>query len=203
MVDRTQQRRRREGRVHDERQVVLLRDRGIAVEVGDVERGVADGLDEEEARLLVDRRLDRREVVHRGEVHLDARVGEDGVELRERAAVEVVGRDDLVARAGDVRDGEEDRRRAGGERLRRGAALERGDALREDVVRGVHQARVDVAELAQGEEVGAVLAVAEVVGGRAVDRHRARVRGGVSVRVLSGVDRQGFDVELAHGKDLS
>ena len=198
MVDGADERRRREGGVHHQREVVLLRHGRVALDVGDVERGVADGLDEDQARLLVDRRLDRREVVHRGEVHLDARVGEDGVELREGAAVEVVGRDDLVARLRDVRDGEEDRRRAGGERLGRRAAFKGRESLGEDVVRRVHEAGVDVAQLLEPEEVGAMLGVAEVVGGGAIDGDGSRVCRGVAVRVLSGVNCQGFNVEVAH-----
>ena len=51
-------------------------------------------------------------------------------------------------------------------------ALERGDALLEDVSGGVHDARVDVAELLQREEVGGVRGVFEGVRSRLVDRHR-------------------------------
>ena len=199
VVQRAQQRRRREGRVDDEREVVLLRDGRVALDVRDVEGRVADGLDEDQARLLVDRGLHGGEVVHRGEVHLDAGVRQDRVELREGASIEVVRRDDLVAGLRDVRDGEEDRRRAGGERLGRRAALECREALGEDVVRRVHEAGVDVAQLAKAEEVGAVLRVAEVVGGGAVHGDGARVGRRVAVWVLAGVYRQRFNVEVAHG----
>ena len=41
------------------------------------------------------------------------------------------------------------------------SAFESGHALLEHVARGVHDARVDVAWGAQGEEVGGVLAVVE------------------------------------------
>ena len=112
MLDRAQKRRRREGRVHHERQMVLSRDGRVSFDVGDVKSRVADGLDEEKPSLLVDRGLDGGEVVHRREVHLDAGVREDCVELAERAAVEVVRRDDLVSDAGDVRYREVDGRRA-------------------------------------------------------------------------------------------
>ena len=196
VVKRPQKRRRRKRGVHDERKVVPVRDFRILLYVRDVKGGVADRLDKEKPSLLVYRRFDGPKVVDGGEVHLDARVREDRVELAERAAVEVRGSDNLVASAGDVRDGEEDRRRAGGERLRSRAALERRDALGEDVVRRVHEASVDVAKLPETEEVGPVLGVAEVVGRRPVDRNGACVSRGVAEGRLSCVDCQRFNVEF-------
>ena len=194
VVEGAEERRRGERGVHHERQAVAVRDGRVAFDVRDVKGGVADGLDEDQARLLVDRGLDGGEVVHGRELRLDANVRENRVELAERAAVEVARRHDLVAGAGDVGDGEVDGRRAARKGLRRRAALERRDALGEHVVRRVHEPRVDVAELPEAEEVGAVLGVAEVVGRGAVHRHGPGVRGGVAVRVLTGVDRQRFDV---------
>ena len=85
------------------------------------------------------------------------------------AAVEVVGRDDLVAHLGDVQQGERGRRLPGGHRQRAGAAFDRGDALLEHVGGRVHDPGVDVPELLQGEQVRRVLGVLEDVGGRLVD----------------------------------
>ena len=180
--------------------MVPVRDLRVLLDVGDVKGGVADGFNEDKPSLLIDRRFDGPKVVHGREAHLDADVRQDGVELAEGAAVEIVRRHDLIARAGDVRYGEIDRRSARCERLRRRTAFEGRDALGEHVVRGVHQAGVDVAELAQGEEVRPVLGVAEVVGRGAVHRHGARVRRRISVCVLSGVHRQRLDMvcSVAH-----
>jgi hypothetical protein len=178
-------------------QAVAVRDSRVAFDVRDVKGRVADGLYEDQARLLVDCGLDGGEVVHGREFRLYADVRQDGVELAEGAAVEVARRHDLVACPRDVRDREVDGRRAARKGLRRCAALERRDALCEHVVRGVHQAGVDVAELAQAEEVGPVLGVAEVVCRGAVHRHGPRVGGGVAVRVLPGVDRQCLDMVLS------
>ena len=71
---------------------------------------------------------------------------------------------------------------------RAGAAFDRGDALLEDVGGRVHDPRVDVAELLQGKEIGGVIGALEDVGGRLVNRHRARAGGGVGH--LAGVQRQ-------------
>ena len=64
-------------------------DFSVLFDVRDVKGGIAYGLDIDKARLVVDGGLDGGKVVHRREVHLDADVWQDGVELAERAAVEV------------------------------------------------------------------------------------------------------------------
>ena len=196
VLDRAQQRRGRERRIHDERQMVLPRDGRIGLDVCHVEAGIADRLDVDRARLLVDRGLDGGEVVDGREAHRDALLRQDRVELRERPAVEVVRRDDLVAQLREVRDREVDRRRARGEGQRGRAAVERRETLLEHVVRRVHQAGVDVARLLEAEQVGAVLRVTEVVGRRAVDWDVAGQGCGVRV-LLSRVDGQGLEMELA------
>jgi hypothetical protein len=114
-------------------------------------------------------------------------------ELRQRVVEEVVGAavergrgDDLVARVGDGQDGERLGGLPRGERERGRAAFERGDALLEDVGRRVHDARVDVAELLQGEEARGVVRVVEDVGRGLVNWHSARVCR--RVRLLPAVD---------------
>ena len=71
------------------------------------------------------------------------------------------------------------------------AALERGDALLDGVLRGVHDPRVDVAGLGEAEEGGGVVGVAEDVGRRLVDRQRAGAGGGVGA--LAGMDLLGLE----------
>ena len=75
---------------------------------------------------------------------------------------------------------------AGGDRERRGAAFERGDALLQHRVGRVADARVDVAEGLQAEQRGGVIDVVEHEGGRLVDRRRARAGGRVGLR--AGMD---------------
>ena len=64
----------------------------------------------------------------------------------------------------------------------------RGDALLENVGGRVHQARVDVAEFLQGEQIRGVVGALEDVGGRLVNRHGARAGGRIGD--LAGVQRQ-------------
>ena len=60
--------------------------------------------------------------------------------------------------------------------------------------------RRENAEFAKREKVGAMLGIAEVVGRRAIHRHRAGVRRRVARRVLASMDRQRFEMVffLAH-----
>ena len=96
---------RREGIVHDERDLVAVRDGRDLLDVDDVAVGVAEGLDEEEFRLGADRFFEIIEVDRIDEGGRDA-VGDERV-LQEvvGAAVDGLGRHDVVACAGDVEDG--------------------------------------------------------------------------------------------------
>ncbi len=80
----------------------------------------------------------------------------------------------LAARCGEGRD----------------PALERRDPLLEDIGGGVGKAGVDVAELGEGEEAGAVGGVVKGVGSGLVDRHGAGV--GARSGRLAGVELEGF-----------
>ena len=84
-----------------------------------------------------------------------------------------------------------------------GPAFERRNALLEHVGRRVHDAGVDVAELLQRKQAGGVVGVVEHVRRGLVDRHGARLGGGVSR--LPAVNGEGVEVKirfrvgLAHG----
>ena len=83
---------------------------------------------------------------------------------------------------------------------RRDAALERRDALLEHGDRRVRDPAVDVAGALQVEQPRGVVGVGEDVGGRLVDRHRARASGGVGR--LPGMQRQGVWIQepgIDHG----
>ncbi len=62
---------------------------------------------------------------------------------------------------------------------RRYAAFEGRNALLKDVGRGVHDARVDVAELLQGEEPPGMVGIVKDIRGGLVNRHGAGARSGV------------------------
>ena len=123
-------------------------------------------------------------------------------ELRERVVEQVVGaavergaRHEVVARLGDVEDREGLGGLAGGERHGGEPAFERRDALFQHVLGGVHDPRVDVAQLGEPEQRGGVLGVAERVGRGLVDRGGTsaggRVGRGARVHLL-GLEGPGF-----------
>ena len=190
VFDRAQKGGRSEGRVHHQRQMVLFCNRRIALDVRNVEAGIADGFDVERAGFFVDCRFHRRKIVDVCEADGDSLLRQDCVKLGEGSAVKIVGGDDFVSEFCNVGERKVDCRRAGGKGQCRRAAVERRQTLFQNIIGRIHQPGVDVSGLLKRKEVGAVLRVAEAVCGGAVHRNRAGKRGRVGG--LSGVDRQGF-----------
>ena len=177
VLERADEVRRRDGVVDDERDAGVVRHIGDERDVEDVDARVADGLGEQELRVRADRAgplVGIILVLHEG--RLDAELGEGVLEQVVGAAVDRRARHDVVAGLGDVEHGEGRGRLPGGEQECSGAALERGDALLDHGLGGVLDARVDVAELGEREQVLGVLGVIEDVGGGLVDRGRPCVR---------------------------
>ena len=75
----------------------------------------------------------------------------------------------MVARAGYIKDRIGDGGCARGYGQGAHAALQRGDALLEDILGGVGQAAVDVAGVGQAEARGRVLGIMEYIGACLVD----------------------------------
>ena len=150
------------------------------------------------------RRRDRRVV---DEADLDAQLGQRVVEEVVRPAVERRARHDVIA---GLRQGEHghglggltrgDGERAGDPDGGLGATFEVGHARLEDPLGGVHDPRVDVAHLFEGEQRGAVRGVAELVGGGLVDGHRPRPGG--RVRLLAGMDHACLEALVSHARSV-
>ena len=172
-----------------------MRDARNLRDVEDVDLRVADRLTEEQLRVRADSSAPLvRIVLVLNERRLDTELGERVLEQVVGSAVDRRGRDDVVAGLRDV----EHRVRLGClaacDEEGTGAALERGEALLDDILRRVHDARVNVAELGQREEVRGVLGVVEDVRRRLIDRRRACLGGrvGLSARV----DLLGFEAPV-------
>mmetsp|Transcript_7671 Transcript_7671/g.32595 ORF Transcript_7671/g.32595 Transcript_7671/m.32595 type:complete len:359 (+) Transcript_7671:455-1531(+) len=190
---------RAEGVVADERDAVLVRDGFQRAEVGHGETRVADRFHVDGFGVSVDESFEGLRFVVLGELHVDPQTRQRHFELVIRPAVQRRRRHDVVPHLADGRDREELRGHTRGDRDRADATLQRGDALLEHVVRGVHDARVDVPERAQAEQIGSMLRVVEAVGGGLVNRKRARVGGGIGH--LARVHLQGLELELVAGHD--
>ena len=171
----------RECRVDDQRQPGVVGDLGDGLQVADLERRVGARFAEEGAGVLVDGGGEVGRLLGVDEAAVDAQrrqdIGEHGV----GAAVQVARRDDVVALLRAVDDGVEAgrgaRRKSNAAHLR--SALQKADAFLDDVGGRVHQARVDVAELLEREEVCGVLGAVELVRRRAVHGDGLRVGRGV------------------------
>ena len=129
------------------------------------------------------------------EGHVDSQAREGVVKLIIGAAIEPVTADDVVARLaqGQNRYGLGGVTAAGCQRA--DAAFQIGDALLQDVGRGIHDTRIDVAGLLQGKQVGGVFCALELEAGGLIDRHGAAAGGWV--RALPGVQLPRVEAESA------
>lgn len=77
---------------------MTMSERGILFDIRDIETWVADSLNVDKARLLVNRRFRRREVIH---LHIAgvnvARLRQNHIKLGVSSAIEVRSRDKLIA----------------------------------------------------------------------------------------------------------
>ncbi len=195
MLDGTTEVRAREGVVDDERNAQLATGVGQRTEVGDVESRIADRLDEPCLGRVVGRRDEARDVGRVDEPRGDPEALEGVQEDVPGPAVEGVRRDDRIARSGEVEDSKHLRRVARRGRDRIGTPVQCGDAVLEGGVGGVGEARVDVAEGAQPEEVGCLLGRLERIRDCLVDGEGPRTGGRVGRG--AGVDRGGIEMEVA------
>ena len=158
--------------------VLAMRDRAHALDVGDVEHRVGRRLDEQVLGVRLDRRLDQLGLrgVDIGEV--EAELAAHLLEQPERAAVGVVADQHVIAGL-EPRQQRVDRRHARRKRKRRGARFDRRDVALERHARRVLRAAVF--------EAGMRLAEAVLHVGRGlIDRRDDRARRGIGL--LSGVN---------------
>ena len=138
MLDGTQKVRRGEGRIHDERQAMLVRHFGHGSHVGEIQHWIADGFDEDGAGLGGNGLLEVFGIARVHKAGGDSKLRQDGVELGIGATVQVVGRDDFVASLGNGNNGVEDGRCARGQGHRGRAPFKLCDSLLKNVRGGVH-----------------------------------------------------------------
>jgi hypothetical protein len=189
--------RRGEGVVDDERNFVRVGQGGERFLVEDRAARIADGFAVERAGLLRDGLLPGGEVVRIDQRNFDGKLEERLLELRDGAAVQMRGGDDLITRRKERHQRDELRRHAAGDGERAGRAFKRGHAFLEDGRGRVADARVDVAVLLQLEKLRGLVGVVEDVGGRLVNRHGPRA--GVRVGNVAGVDHPGLKTKFARG----
>ena len=158
ILERAQLIRRRERAVDDERDVVLVRDVSDSLDVDEVGIRIANGLDVDDARVLLDSLLEDLDALRRvDERRLDAVVWEGVLKEVVGAAVDRRSRDDVLAVVDECLECIRDSRSARSDGDSCDAALECRDTLGEYILRRVRQAAVDVAGILECEAVRCML----------------------------------------------
>ena len=181
---------RRGGVVHDERNAVFAPDVGDLPDREDMELRVRQRLRVEGARPVVDGAAEVLGVRRIDEAHFDALVLQRIGEQVPGASVEVGRAHYIVAGMGDVLEGECRRRLARCQRQSRDPAFQRRHSILQHGVGRIHDPRVDIAELAQREQVRGVLGIPELVGRGLVDRDGDRT--GVGVASVARMEHDGL-----------
>ena len=166
---------RGEGVVHEEGHAVGMSKAGEAFDVKDVAAGIRDGFTEDTLRVRAEERLDffvGRVGVKEGA--LDAHLFHRHAKEIERAAVDGVGGEEVVAGFADVEDGIERRSLSAGGQHRTDAALERSNLGRHGIVGRVLKTRVEIAAVLEVEQSRHLLAVVIFKGGALIDGKHAR-----------------------------
>ncbi len=179
--------------VHHQRHARRVRRLRQRLEVRDAEVRVAQRLGKEGPRAVVRERGEGLWRLLRHEARLNAQPAQRDVQQVGAPTVELAAGHDVVPSLRERGERDQMRRLAAGDRERRGAAFERGDALLEHVRGRVLKAGVDVAELLQAEKPRGVVGVVEDVRRGLVDGHGPRL--GRRVGDLSGVELERVEVE--------
>ena len=204
MLNGTNEERRSERVVDEERDIVTVSNLGQAVDISNVGVGVSEGLGIKSPGLGQDGSLYGLQVAHVDDGVLHSKVGQSMGDEVERAAIEIVGSHDMVARQQDILQGQSD----GSGTRRHGqsghATLKGSHPLLEHTLCGVGESAIDVAGIAQAETVGSMLRVAEHIGCGLVDRHRAGIGCWVGL-LLTYMELEGLEtiLVLAHNFFLS
>ena len=154
-------------------------DLGQRLDVRDIQLGVAQGLGVNGPRLVVDQRAQPVEVVRVDEFDGNSPLGKGVVKEVVGSAIERGGGDDLFPSRGQRRQSQGFSRLPRGRRQPRRSAFQSRHPLLEDIVGGVHDAGINVAELLQSKEPSGMTGVMEDIRSGLVDGHGARTRGWV------------------------
>jgi hypothetical protein len=184
---------RREGVVDQQRQTMVMRDRGHLGQIQNFEPRIADSLGEHEAGLGADGCAIGVGIARIDEGRRDTEARQGQLQQIGAAAVQRLGRHEVTAGAHQRRDRQVQCRLAarGGDRA--DPAFERCDPLLEHRDRGIGDTRIDMPGALKIEQRRRLIGALEHVGGGLIDRYGARA--GRRVRPLPGVQRHGIEPE--------
>lgn len=150
-------------------------------EIRDIVPRIPNGLEIDRLGLVVNGSSNIFRLVSLHELGRDSQPREHHLELIVRAAIQIAGRDNIVTGMREGRDGHELRGLARGCGNGGNTALQGCDALFKDIYCRVHYATIDVAELFEAEEPGAVGRVIEDIGTRGINGDCPGVGGGIGL----------------------
>lgn len=176
---------RGKGIVDQQRDVMFLGNGRYFLKGKDGDVRVAQRFAVDQLGILLDGRRKRRRIcgVYKGDGN--AQPGQSIVELVVGAPIQTTAADDMVARLAKGQNGHDLRPMATAGGHCSHAPFQVGDALFQDIGGGVHDARIDIAELFEGKEVGSVFGVIELETGGLVKGYSPAAGGGVGL--LAGV----------------
>ena len=201
MLDGAAQIRGGRGVVDDQRQAHPVGQCGNGIQIGDIAAGVGDGFAEDRAGVLIDRRLDRRQIVEIHELRRPAELADRIAELLDRAAVKLGRRHHIAARLHQREQRHDLRRMAGRTAHCPHAPFQRRHPFCQRRHGRVGQARIDVSNLLQVEQFRGMVRIAEHIGRGLIDRHLPRA--GCRIGLCPGMDLQRVESQgSGHGRSL-
>ena len=171
--------RRSRGVVDNQRNAVLLRDRGKRIKVRYIPARIGDGLAEQGAGVFVERRLHRVQIFRVNELCGPSEPIDRAAELGDRPAVQPVGGNDVAPGLHDRKERHDLSAVAGRAANRACTAFKGGEPLLQNCDSRVCKSRIDVADFLEVEQSRGVIGIPENVGRRLVDWRLPRARGGV------------------------
>ncbi len=200
MIDRAKQHGRCERVVDDERDAGFVRNLRERIHVCERARRVADRFRKQHLRIRFDGGADCVVVIDRSEGGFDAHAPQRNAELRDRAAVDVLRADDVIAVLREREHDAELRGEAARERNCAQTVFQARHAFFERRHGRIAYAAVDMAVAAQLKELGCLLGRAEDISCRLINGRDARA--GYGVGRCARVDGTCRESELAilHGR---
>ena len=142
-----------EGVVHDEGHTMLVSHLGETLDVEDIATGVRDGLTKEALRVGAEASLNARIVpIGVNESALDAKFLQRHAKEVEGAAVNRVGRNEMVASLTDVEDGVEVSSLSAAGQHSPNSAFQGSNLLSDSIVRGVSKAGIEITAVLEVKE---------------------------------------------------
>ena len=197
VFERTQLIRRRERAVNDKRDLMLMSDVSDSLDVDEVGIRIADGLNVNDACILLDSLFEDLDALRRvDERRLNAVIRERMLKEVVRAAIDGRGGNDVLSLVNESLERIRDSRSTRCHSDSCHAALQSRDALGEYVFRRIRQAAVDIAGILECKTIRGMLSIVEYERRGLVNRYSACIRSRIGL-LLTNMQLQRFKMVLS------